>query len=1039
MVARPLLERLEAVRGAVDLTVLRPATLEALHETLSEAMRAGEPFQVVHFDGHGLLPGLGGAAPGTTRREREAVLVFEKPDGGAEDVPSSRLAQVLAASGVAVVVLNACQSGAVDDDLNAAMATRLLQAGVTSVVAMAYRVYAVAAAEFMAALYERIFAGDTLATAVTAGRQRMFRRNQRPSPKGDLPLEDWIIPVHYLRHDVRFPHARVERGTNLPSLEEYLDKLRAPQASGAADDLEPVGQFIGRDDLFLQLEVAVRRQRVIVLHGPAGTGKTEVAKGFARWWRDTGGVGQPDWVFWYSFEPGLASLSLDGLLAQIGERLFGPDFLRLEAEERRRVVLDVLSERRMLLVWDNFETIRSMPDPDGSAAALSEAATGPLRDFLQRLGAFGSSAVLVTSRTPEEWLGDIRRIRVAGLTSREATEYAGYLLAPYPSAVERRGRRAFAELMEWLDGHPLSMRLILPRLDAEEPEALLQELKGMRPLAVGPAQADDRATSLPASLSYSYAHLSPATRRLLPAASLFRVNADVTLLSQLADSPQAPQRFRDATFEEWDDVLGEAARVGLLARMDLGYYRIHPALPGYLAAGWRQEDPDGYSAARDMGVRALLGVCVEMSLWLRWEVERGSAGVAFAIMGLHHRTLGSLLGYALDQRLWHEAQQLSQALQDFWVTRGWQEEARAWADRVLLATADPDGSVPPLDTPAGALWMFFADNEAVRHAKQHSFDEAERVYHRMLAALEAQPPSRKRQRYLAIIYQELAIIAQEREDLHEAERWHRASLAINEELGRKEGIGANYHGLGNLDYMRGRLDEASKWYQASLAVGEELGDMDGMSNDYHQLGMVARDQERLDDAEGWFRKSMAIVEELRDEAGMADSYHELGNLALVRGQLDEAETWYARSLIIKEEQHDRPGLADSYYQLGMLAQERGRFHDAEDWYRKAAAVEERLGNRRGLAASYRQLGGLAEQCGQPVQALEWTIRWVALYPQFPHPATEPAAGSLARLAAGLDASALSLLWLQVTGKAIPATVAAHVHAYNDHASGEAQR
>ena len=53
MVARPLLERLEAVRGEVELTVLRPPTFAALRETVRQAAEAGEPFHVVHFDGHG--------------------------------------------------------------------------------------------------------------------------------------------------------------------------------------------------------------------------------------------------------------------------------------------------------------------------------------------------------------------------------------------------------------------------------------------------------------------------------------------------------------------------------------------------------------------------------------------------------------------------------------------------------------------------------------------------------------------------------------------------------------------------------------------------------------------------------------------------------------------------------------------------------------------------------------------------------------------------------------------------------------------------
>ena len=115
---------------------------------------------------------------------------------------------MLAEGKVPVVVLNACQSGAVGKELEASVATALLKAGCAAVVAMAYSVYAVAAAEFMAAFYESLFAGDSVGQAVTAGRRRLFEQDGRPSPKGDMPLADWLVPVHYLRRDVRFPQAR---------------------------------------------------------------------------------------------------------------------------------------------------------------------------------------------------------------------------------------------------------------------------------------------------------------------------------------------------------------------------------------------------------------------------------------------------------------------------------------------------------------------------------------------------------------------------------------------------------------------------------------------------------------------------------------------------------------------------------------------------------------------------------------------------------------------------------------------------------------
>ncbi len=66
----PLLERLDAVRGEVDLTVLRPPEFDTLRQVLVRAAGNGEPFHVVHFDGHGVMLGrtAGGVGSGGGRR-----------------------------------------------------------------------------------------------------------------------------------------------------------------------------------------------------------------------------------------------------------------------------------------------------------------------------------------------------------------------------------------------------------------------------------------------------------------------------------------------------------------------------------------------------------------------------------------------------------------------------------------------------------------------------------------------------------------------------------------------------------------------------------------------------------------------------------------------------------------------------------------------------------------------------------------------------------------------------------------------------------
>jgi tetratricopeptide (TPR) repeat protein len=1026
MIARPLRERLEAVRGTVDLVALRPPTLDALESALAQARSQGQPFHIVHFDGHGTLSArraAGAGAPLSFAEPAEGILAFEGRDGGADHVLASRVAQVLAVAKVPVVVLNACQSGAVGKDLEAAVATSLLKAGIASVVAMAYSVYAVAAAEFMTAFYERLFAGETVTAAVTAGRRRLYQRNKRPSPKGEMPLSDWLVPVHYLRRDVSFPQARTERPRGLPSLDQLLDEQRRHGGETGTGDLDAVGKFIGRDDLFYQLEVATRTQKVVVLHGTGGTGKTELAKAFGRWWGDSGGVEDPDWVFRHSFEPGVASFGLDSVIARIGRRLYGADFGRLGPAERHDVVLRVLTERRMLLIWDNFESVQSMRDPAGATKPLDEAGCTELREFLLHLADHGESSVLITSRTLESWLGnDVRRVTVSGLARHEAVEYADSLLAPYPLAAPRRAFRTFGDLMEWLDGHPLSMRLVLPLLDTTAPETLLAGLQGTVPLPGEEDPGNDRTLSLATSISYSFTHLADTTSRILPVIGLLHGVADADVLALLSYVLDVPARFADTAPQDWAAALDDASRVGLLHGLGAGVYQIHPALHGYLAAWWREEEPAGHDAARAALTMALLAVHAVFAAQLSEQISAGDAGLALKLIELERRTMGNLLGYALDHRRWQEAQAIAQPLFRYWEARGLNDEIDAWADRVTAATEGPDGSAPPPGSPAASLWVFCTSSQAEHQLSRYNPDAAESAYLQLMSRFQAESASKAQQAGLATIYRNLGSVAQHRGRPGEAEEWYRKALAIAEEVDEQAGLAAAYNGLGNVGQMLGHLREAETWYRKAVAIIKELGDKSALATVYHNLGAAVGDQGRPDEAEDWYRMSLSITEELGDKAQMAATYHMLGNAAQERGELEEAESHYQNSLTISEELVHRPGTAVAYYQLGNVAFRRDLLNEAEEWYRKSLAIRNEIDDISGISSCLGQLGLLAEKRDQPQQALEWTIRCVTLFSEFPHPLSGPGPGHLARLTGQLGMKALEQTWQQVTGEPLPMAV-----------------
>ena len=84
------------------------------------------------------------------------------------------------------------------------------------------------------------------------------------------------------------------------------------------------------------------------------------------------------------------------------------------------------------------------------------------------------------------------------------------------------------------------------------------------------------------------------------------------------------------------------------------------------------------------------------------------------------------------------------------------------------------------------------------------------------------------------------------------------SLAIEKELGRKEGMASDYGNLGNLYKIRGDLKRAEEMYKKSLAINEELGRKEGMANTCGNLGNLYKTRGDLKGAEEMYEKSLTL-------------------------------------------------------------------------------------------------------------------------------------------------------------------------------------
>lgn len=155
---------------------------------------------ILHFDGHGRFhrqchvchtfyyPHITQCETcNVTLPDPQGYLAFEK-ENGAVDWISSEILGHLFNSSLRLAVLSACHSGTVrGDSLFGGVGPALIQAGVPAVVATQLPISVNAAQEFAKGFYRALARYESLATAVNAGRRRLFN------------TKEWFIPVLYLR------------------------------------------------------------------------------------------------------------------------------------------------------------------------------------------------------------------------------------------------------------------------------------------------------------------------------------------------------------------------------------------------------------------------------------------------------------------------------------------------------------------------------------------------------------------------------------------------------------------------------------------------------------------------------------------------------------------------------------------------------------------------------------------------------------------------------------------------------------------------
>ncbi|MFF3754329.1 ATP-binding protein [Streptomyces sp. NPDC002018] len=451
--------------------------------------------------------------------------------------------------------------------------------------------------------------------------------------------------------------------------------MRRSFRSGPSADAPPpvpgnlpaeLNRFVGRDDELSGLTRLLGESRLVTVVGVGGVGKTRLAL-------RTADV--------------LKKRYFDGVwLAEIGT-LHDPELLAHSLVEAlgltdqsgrppRRVLVEHLATRRLLLVLDGFEQ-------------LVDACAELMRELLRRAPQL---TVLAVGRRPLRVEGELI-FRLAPLPERDAVRLFTDRAAAGSPGFRPTGAResAVRELCRRLDGIPLAVELAAGRLHALSVEQILERIDDrFRVLTEGLRGAPVRHRTLRTAIGWSHELCTAPERLLWARLSVFAGPFDLEAAEYVCGGPELPA-------ESVLDVLSGLIAQSLVVREETPAgvrYRMLSTVAAYGAEWLAALEDTARMRRRHRDWYMGLATWYELD-WFGPRQAEVAAGTESALPNL--RAALELCLDSPDEA--HLGQHLAGTLWFCWVGCGRLSEGRHWLDRALALDS------PHEESRLKALWV----------------------------------------------------------------------------------------------------------------------------------------------------------------------------------------------------------------------------------------------------------------------------------------------------------------------------------------------
>ena len=608
----------------------------------------------------------------------------------------------------------------------------------------------------------------------------------------------------------------------------------------------PATKLVDRVEEAAAVRASLREARLTTLTGPGGVGKTRLALEVAAGALDD----FPGGAYFVDLSRLNESSLVPGAIAAalgVEER---PGAHRLE-----QVVERLAEALPTLLVIDNAEHVLE------AAPALGE--------LLERVDAV---TVLATSREP------LRLRAECELSLGPLPVESGVRLFLERAHAVRPGggldHAVVAEVVERLEGLPLSIELAAPRVRALSPEALLERLETrLSVLSGGFADAPERHRALRATLDWSYDLLGAEDRRAFARFGVFVGGFRLEAAAAVLELPEVEAADRVASLVD----------KSLLAPQGAG-----PA-PRYLMLETIREYALEQLDARDELEEAASLHALHFTE-LAEESERAllSDERAAWVRSLSddHPNFRAALEWALVRFDPDTALRLGGSLWRFWHAHGDLAEGRVWIER-SLACRGAEPSVYRAKALGGAVALAAVSGDTAA-ARTHAAARVE-----IASKLDDDTQ-------LASALTSFANVLSDDGALEEAAVLYAEAAVAAERAGDDRAVAAVIMNLGYLALRLGDWDRAAAESQRALERSRVAGDGTGVVVSLVNLGFASIHRERPEEAASAFVEALVFLRDLGDRESIAYCLDGIADVLLGRGVDRDALRLLAAAAAMRE-------------------------------------------------------------------------------------------------------------------------------------------